>query len=201
MNNGTGFIRFQDAKVSQEILEKVEKIQKSPADKVLLDPENLFEISGRQLFLKSALLKTDAKNLHKKEDDTLLRAKLKKGKISFTEIVTLDRENKRNFNLAKRGLYVDEDNITTEDKKESEKRANHFSEKITKMKTPNFKISDTRILLKNINKSLDENFLKTFVKQILEKILPKKEVKNKKLIKNIKILKEDESKGNTSKVS
>lgn len=200
LNNGTGFICFVDEKLCHEILEKFDKTQENPAQKIIFDPENNFEINGRQMFMKSALPKEEAKNLHKKVDDTALREKLKKNKINFSELIQLDRENKRHFHLAKKGVFVSEDSCKVDDPKETEKRENHFNEKLVKMKNPNFKISPTRILLKNINKDHDEAFMKAFVLEILLKSMTKKDIKNKKIIKDVKILK-DVEKENRSKVS
>ena len=70
---------------------------------------------------------------------------------------------------------------------------------MNKMKSPNFKLSDTRVLLKNVNKTLDENDVKEYVRRVIESGGLKKEVKNKKIVKVVKILR-DENKNNRSKV-
>ena len=128
-----------------------------------------------------------------------LLVKLKKGTITSSELILLDREDKRNLKLTTRGKVVTEDTVDTGDKVESEKRATHLAEKIEKMKNSNFKVSATRILLKNINKALDEEGLKTFVKEKLVGTLTPKELKSKKVLKNVRILR-DEQKDNRSKV-
>ena len=90
LNNGSGFIRFKTQEICSDILDRFNKIQTNPKEKVLLDPENLFEISGRQIFLKKALSKDESKNLHHNEDNKKLLEKLKKGKINFEELIKLD---------------------------------------------------------------------------------------------------------------
>lgn len=166
---------------------------------MLVDPENNFEIEGRPLHLKQAISKDQAKDLNKNPNNASLLVKLKKGTITFSELILLDREGKRNLQLCSRGKVVTEDTVNTSDKVESEKRAAHLAEKVEKMKNPNFKVSATRILLKNINKGLDEEGLKTFVKEKLAGKLTPKELKTRKLLKSIKILR-DEDKENRSKV-
>lgn len=165
---------------------------------MLIDPENLFSIEGRPLHIQQALSKGDAKSLNSKPNNAALLTKLKKGTITFSELIELDREDKRHFSLAKRGLPVTEDNVDVGDKKEAEKRATHLAEKIEKMKNPNMKTSETRVLLKNVNKKLDEAFFKNFVKKIVEKGLGEKKVKNVKVLKAVKVLRNEE-KGDLSK--
>ena len=126
--------------------------------------------------------------------------KLKKGKINFEELIKLDFEGKKNFKLAKKGLYVSEENCQTKDEKESEKRSRHFNEKMEIMKSPNFKISDVRVVLKNVGKEHDESSIRKLAIELLEDKLGKKEIKNKKVIKNVKVLK-DENKQGRSKVN
>lgn len=70
------------------------------------------------------------------------------------------------------------------------------AEKIQKMKNPNYKLSQTRILLKNINKDIDEDFLKRWVFEMFEGEIKSKQLKTEKLLKGIKLLKDGEkSKG------
>lgn len=199
LNNGTGFICFQSPQTCANVLRKYNKAQESPEERVLIDPENTFEIGGRPLHLKQALPKTEAKNLNKGPNNASLLVKLKKGKITFAELIQLDRESKRNLSLAAKGLAVTEDNVDTPNKSETEKRATHLAEKMEKMKNPNFKVSPTRIMLKNISKNLEEDGLKELIKKVFAPKLTPKELKHKKLLKDIKVLR-DEQKASRPKV-
>lgn len=167
---------------------------------MLIDPENHFEINGRPIHLKQAVSKADAKSLNKGPNNAALLVKLKKGTILFPELILLDRDDKRNLKWAAKGCPVTEDNVDTKDKLESEKRASHLSEKIEKMKNPNFKVSTTRVLLKNVNKKLDEKFFKGFVKSVLASHASPKQLKTQKLLKHVKMLRDDGRDGQ-SKVS
>ena len=60
---------------------------------------------------------------------------------------------------------------------------------------PNFHVSETRISFRNLDKNIDENILKEKINEVLEEDENiKKEYKNQKLIKQIKLLKEDDDK-------
>ena len=64
------------------------------------------------------------------------------------------------------------------------------------MMNPNYKLSPERILLKNINKTLDEEFFKRWVYEQFEGEIKPKKLKTIKLLKGLRILKDGEqSKG------
>ena len=65
-------------------------------------------------------------------------------------------------------------------------------EKIVKMTNPNYKISNTRILLKYVNKNLTVEQIRTWVYSLFEGLIKPKKLKTIKLLKDIKILTENE---------
>ena len=100
----------------------------------------------------------------------------------------MDVSQKRNFHLAKEGLYISEENAQTSDKVESERRLRHLDEKLAKMNNPNYKISETRIALTGIDKKIDEAFLKKFALDLLASSLPAKQLNKLKLFRQVKVL-------------
>ena len=63
LNNGSGFIRLKTKEICSDIIEKFNKINTNPKDKVLLDPGNLFEIKNRPIYIKLALSKESQHNV------------------------------------------------------------------------------------------------------------------------------------------
>lgn len=190
-NAGKGFVQFKDAETAKKVIEISQEIKTSPDKKVLLDPENNYEMNSRPLFILSAISREDlAKKLRPVTDPKMIK-KMKEGKMTFDELISTDIYDKKNFKLAREGLYISEDNLHTEDKFETEKRIHHLDEKLTKMANPNFKMSDTRIALKNIDKKIDESFLKQFVRETLADIIPAKVMNKTKIIKQLKVLYEE----------
>lgn len=190
-NAGKGFVQFKDAAVAKKVIETSQEIKTSPDKKVLLDPENHYEISGRPLFILSAISRDDlAKKMRPVTDPKMIK-KMRAGKMTFDELISTDIYDKKNFKLAKEGLYISEDNLHTDDKFETEKRIHHLDEKLTKMANPNYKMSDTRIAFKNIDKKIDEAFLKQFVREVLADTLSAKVFNKTKIIKQLKVLYEE----------
>lgn len=72
-----------------------------------------------------------------------------------------------------------------------------MSEKIEKMKNPNYKISDTKIVMKNVDKKLEKKF---FLDLMISILFFKKEYKKKaqtlKIFSKILILKDEEKNKN-----
>lgn len=65
-------------------------------------------------------------------------------------------------------------------------------EKVVKMTNPNYKISPTRILLKYVNRKLTVEQVRTWVYSLFEGLIQPKKLKTVKLLKDVKILTEDD---------
>jgi len=65
-------------------------------------------------------------------------------------------------------------------------------EKLIKMTNPNYKISNTRILLKYVNKKLTVEHMRTWIYSLFEGHIKTKKLKTLKLLKDIKILSEND---------
>lgn len=65
-------------------------------------------------------------------------------------------------------------------------------EKLIKMTNPNYKLSPTRILLKYVNKKLSAEQMRVWVYSLFENLMTPKKLKTVKLLKDIKILTENE---------
>lgn len=76
--------------------------------------------------------------------------------MNLDDLIKTDESKKKNFHLAKEGLFVHEGNVEGLNKEETLKRQNHLNEKLIKMQNPNMKISQTKIVLKNVAKNLDK---------------------------------------------
>lgn len=119
---------------------------------------------GRNLFLLPVISKAEAK---KQSRDNDKEVKKSKKKVTFEDLVKADKKKKKNCHLAKKGLYVTEDNVEVQSERETIKRKNHLIEKMLKMQNPNMKISSTKILLKNVNKLLEKQDYLSFSKNLL----------------------------------
>lgn len=104
---------------------------------------------NRNLILLPQISKQSAEHLKKEKEAPPVK---KKTKINLDSLIASDLKKKKNFHLAKKGMFVCEENIETENNQESLKRANHLNEKLMKMQNPNMKISDSKVLLKNVGK-------------------------------------------------
>ncbi|KAE8729147.1 epoxide hydrolase 2-like [Hibiscus syriacus] len=123
--------------------------------------------TGRQLKVLKAL---DRKSAHNKE---LERAKA-------------EEHDQRNLYLAKEGLIV-EGTPAAKDvlSSEMEKRKMLHEKKMTKLKSPNFHVSRTRLVIYNLPKSMTENELK----QLCIDAVTSRATKQKPVIRQIKFLK------------
>lgn len=101
------------------------------------------------------------------------------------------KEDKRNLYLRREGLILpgsrDYENLT---EKDIEKRISAARMKREKLKNPNVFISTTRIMIRNLPKSVDEKRLKKISKRILEKNF--EDLEKKKVFTQIKVLREKE---------
>lgn len=68
-----------------------------------------------------------------------------------------------------------------------------MDEKLLKLSNPNFKVSETRILFKSIDKSIDKVFLKEFVRRILKESFPIKILNKTRLLKSVKVLEDNKN--------
>ena len=140
---------------------------------------NPFELDGRYLKLFDAMTREELKNLEKEKDK-------KNTKRNKTYLY---------YGLSKETIskFKEFEKITEKDKEKRErliqiKKENFYS-------NPNFHVSETRISFRNLDKNIDENILKEKINEVLEADENiKKEHKNQKLIKQIKLLKEDDDK-------
>lgn len=100
-----------------------------------------------------------------------------------------DRNGKRNLKLALLGtLQIPQESL---EEKDREKRTAHYDEKLLKLKNPNKFISPTRILIKGLpKKNFDESDIKAFVAAFQKASFSAKDIKHKKFIKQIQLLKE-----------
>ncbi len=159
---------------------------------IIIDAINELEMNGRLLIVLPALQRTEIPvkeskyvNLDKEEK---IKIDIKKT-FKLEEIIKSDANQKRNLYLAALGMFRPERVIffyKGMNEFDSKKFQEHYNEKILKLKNPNHFVSKTRILLKNIPKSLDEETFTNIVKNF------KPELKNKKICKQIKFLKEKE---------
>ena len=174
-SKGSAFI-----KLTKESYNKVMSLYKDYSTKKRnFNEMNPFELDGRYLKLFDAMTREELKSLEKEKD--------KKN----------TRRNKTYlyYGLSKETIskFKEFEKITEKDKEKRErliqiKKENFYS-------NPNFHVSETRISFRNLDKNIDENILKEKINEILEKNENiKKEYKNMKLIKQIKLLKEDDDK-------
>ena len=140
---------------------------------------NPFELDGRYLKLFDAMTREELKNLEKEKDK-------KNSKRNKTYLY---------YGLSKETIskFKEYKNITDKDKEKRErlikiKKENFYN-------NPNFHVSETRLSFRNLDKNIDENNLKEKINEILESDENiQKEYKNMKLIKQIKLLREDDDK-------
>ena len=174
-SKGSAFI-----KLTKESYNKVMSLYKDYSTKKRnFNEMNPFELDGRYLKLFDAMTREELKNLEKEKDK-------KNTKRNKTYLY---------YGLSKEtiGKFKEFEKITEKDKEKRErliqiKKENFYS-------NPNFHVSETRISFRNLDKNIDENILKEKINEVLEEDENiKKEYKNQKLIKQIKLLKEDDDK-------
>ena len=174
-SKGSAFI-----KLTKESYNKVMSLYKDYSTKKKnFNEMNPFELDGRYLKLFDAMTREELKNLEKDKDK-------KNSKRNKTYLY---------YGLSKETIskFKEFEKITEKDKEKRErliqiKKENFYS-------NPNFHVSETRISFRNLDKNIDENILKEKINEVLDEDENiKKEYKNMKLIKQIKLLKEDDDK-------
>ena len=174
-SKGSAFI-----KLTKESYNKVMSLYKDYSTKKRnFNEMNPFELDGRYLKLFDAMTREELKNLEKDKEK-------KNSKRNKTYLY---------YGLSKETIskFKEFEKITEKDKEKRErliqiKKENFYS-------NPNFHVSETRISFRNLDKNIDENILKEKINEVLEADENiKKEHKNQKLIKQIKLLKEDDDK-------
>ncbi|CAG9335070.1 unnamed protein product [Blepharisma stoltei] len=94
--------------------------------------------------------------------------------------------DKRNLALSKEGIIMpNSEEFSTLTKEDIERRTRAAQTKKEKLMNPNIFVSQTRLVIRNLPKAVDEKKLKNALKQILIKNNP--ELENKKLFTQIKI--------------
>lgn len=97
------------------------------------------------------------------DDDSKKKKPIKKIK-KVEDLVKTDPHGKRRLDLALLGKWRAEEGMN---KFDYEKFKAHEKEKVQKLKNPNNSISSTRIVMKNLDKSLSENQIKEFCENYL----------------------------------
>lgn len=174
-SKGSAFI-----KLTKESYNKVMSLYKDYSTKKRnFNEMNPFELDGRYLKLFDAMTREELKNLEKDKEK---------------------KNSKRNKTYLYYGLSKETISKFKEFEKMSEKD-NEKRERLIQIKkenfysNPNFHVSETRISFRNLDKNIDENILKEKINEVLEADENiKKEYKNMKLIKQIKLLKEEDDK-------
>ena len=174
-SKGSAFI-----KLTKESYNKVMSLYKDYSTKKRnFNEMNPFELDGRYLKLFDAMTREELKNLEKDKEK---------------------KNSKRNKTYLYYGLSKETISKFKEFEKMSEKD-NEKRERLIQIKkenfysNPNFHVSETRISFRNLDKNIDENILKEKINEVLEADENiKKEYKNVKLIKQIKLLKEEDDK-------
>ena len=174
-NKGSAFI-----KLTKESYNKVMSLYNDYSyKKSNFNEMNPFELEGRYLKLMDAMTREDLKNLEQEKEK-------KNSKRNKTYLY---------YGLSKETIckFKEYENFTDTDKEKRERliqiKKNNF------YNNPNFHVSETRISFRNLDKNITENILKEKINETLnndEEI--KKEYKNIKLIKQIKLLKEEDDK-------
>ena len=174
-SKGSAFI-----KLTKESYNKVMSLYKEySTNKRNFNEMNPFELEGRYLKLFDAMTREELKNLEKQKEQ-------KNSKRNKTYLY---------YGLSKETIskFKEYENISEKDKEKRErliqiKKENFYS-------NPNFHVSETRISFRNLDKNIDENILKEKINEILESDDNiQKEYKNMKLIKQIKLLREEDDK-------
>ena len=174
-NKGSAFI-----KLTKDSYNKVMSLYKDYSNKKRdFNEMNPFELEGRYLKLFDAMTREDLKNLEKEKDK-------KNSKRNKTYLY---------YGLSKESIlkFKEYENITDVDKEKRErliqiKKDNYY-------KNPNFHVSETRLSFRNLDKSINEEILKAKINEVLNNNKEiQNEYKNIKLIKQIKLLREDDDK-------
>ena len=140
---------------------------------------NPFELEGRYLKLFDAMSREELKNLEKEKEK-------KNSKRNKTYLY---------YGLSKETIikFKQYEKLTEKDNEKREKliqikKANFYG-------NPNFHVSETRLSFRNLDKNIDEKILKEKIYEVLNESKDiQEEYKNIKLIKQIKLLREDDDK-------
>ncbi len=174
-SKGSAFI-----KLTKESYNKVMSLYKEYSTKKRnFNEMNPFELDGRYLKLFDAMTREELKNLEKEKD----KKNTKRNKEYLYYGLSKETINK----------FKEYENMTEKDKERREKLIQIKKENF--YKNPNFHVSETRLSFRNLDKSVNENIIKEKINEILEGDENiKKEYKNMKLIKQIKLLREEDDK-------
>ena len=172
-SKGSAFIKFK----TKSSYDKIMKMYEDSKSK--LNELNPFELDGRNLILLPALNREGIKSI--KEEKEKKDEKRNKGFLYY---------GLSNESIEQCDLF---DDITDTDKLKRERlieiKKNNF------YNNPNFHVSRTRLAIRNFEKNVDENDIK---KTLTDAVSKNKDInekyKNKKLFKQIKLLKEDDDK-------
>lgn len=198
-HNGNGFVKFQDIDVALKLISLSREIDSGnyiPSG----EDFDLYIKGSRPHFFPAidkrkakTILLDRSKELKDKNDGVGQKADHKKRHRKTANLETLlkeDKFGKRRLKYSVLGFNI----LEEEDKKKAspfdvKQRQDHQIEKLTKMQNPNFYVSETRVLLKNIDKMLSEKIVREqIVKICTEKVEGGEKYKNKKIIKDIKLL-------------
>jgi nucleolar protein 4 len=179
-HKGVGFVKFAEASVAQKLIDISRQLDEDPLKADELDPNNWLEFNTKQIKILPAMKREKLVKMQETQNQKVDLSKIKK--TSALKIVTLDPKDMRNMSLAKLGLPIFENNLKIfmklkgktmgEKTKGMEKtqlkwRENHLTEKVTKMRNPNYKINPKRIVLKGISKSLTHDQIRRHLILIL----------------------------------
>ena len=172
-SRGSAFLKVKSKSTYDKIMKMYEDAQSN------LNELNPFELDGRNLILLPALNREGIKSI--KEEKEKKDEKRNKGFLYY---------GLSNESIEKCDLF---DDITDTDKLKRERlieiKKNNF------YNNPNFHVSRTRLAIRNFEKNIDESDIK---KVLTDAVAKNKEInekyKNKKLFKQIKLLKEDDDK-------
>ena len=172
-SRGSAFLKVKSKSTYDKIMKMYEDAQSN------VNELNPFELDGRNLILLPALNREGIKSI--KEEKEKKDEKRNKGFLYY---------GLSNESIEKCDLF---DDITDTDKLKRERlieiKKNNF------YNNPNFHVSRTRLAIRNFEKNIDESDIK---KVLTDAVAKNKEInekyKNKKLFKQIKLLKEDDDK-------
>ena len=168
---GTAFVKFVDSAVAQQLIEysrsyEMFLLNKNPRFKS--DPKFSLEIEGTilKIFPGEKREAIADKMKDREEKDALKEVKVKPLKKirRLKDLVAFDKDGKRNIALAELGLWQANDEMDEEDRA---KFTSHYKEKIEKLKNPNNSVSNTRIILKFLDKGISEEQIKDLAHEFL----------------------------------
>ena len=178
--NSLGKLAAKLVKISEEMVRGTYKPE---------DNDPVVEMEGEILLIYPALSKENLKGktdwrveIDEKKKTGTFNANDTKGLLrgikTLEDLVEKDKKGKRNLELAVRGLYKSTDPMV-KSKIDIGQRETHETQKLEKLKNPNSFVSNNKIFIKNVEKSLDEKQVRSLVidcfgqKNISRKILKK----------------------------